>query len=124
MTADDESRSPVELLADEFLDRCHRGERPTVAEYLAAHPDLADDIRELFPALVVLEKADEWMEDYTEPHGVSADGKPIERLGERNPWSDELPAPQMIPSDLVAEGHEIPLGRVAAMHEGKRRARM
>ncbi len=47
----------------------------------------------------------------------------IERLGDRNPWSDELPAPQMIPPDLVAEGHEIPLGRVAAMHEGKRRAR-
>ena len=47
----------------------------------------------------------------------------IERLGDQNPWSDELPAPQMIPPDLVAEGHEIPLGRVAAMHEGKRRAR-
>ena len=27
------------------------------------------------------------------------------------------------PADLVAEGHEIPIARVQAMHEGKRRAR-
>jgi hypothetical protein len=34
-----------------------------------------------------------------------------------------MPAPQRVPADLVAEGHEIPVARVAAMHEGKRRAR-
>ncbi len=44
-------------------------------------------------------------------------------LGDRNPWSDALPAPQQLPDDLIAEGHEIPVARVAAMHEGKRRAR-
>ncbi len=47
----------------------------------------------------------------------------VEQLAGRNPWLDEMPAAQMIPSDLIAEGHEIPVGRVAAMHEGKRRAR-
>ena len=46
----------------------------------------------------------------------------IERLGDRNPWQEALVAPQLIPADLVAEGHEIPIPRVAAMHEGKRRA--
>jgi bifunctional non-homologous end joining protein LigD len=45
------------------------------------------------------------------------------RLGERDPWAEALPAPQQLPADLVAEGHEIPIARVAAMHEGKRRAR-
>ncbi len=44
-------------------------------------------------------------------------------LGDANPWADALPAPQTIPAALIAEGHEIPVGRVAAMHEGKRRAR-
>ena len=34
-----------------------------------------------------------------------------------------MPEPQTIPADLIAEGHEIPVARVAAMHEGKRRAR-
>jgi DNA primase len=46
-----------------------------------------------------------------------------ERLGDRDPWAEALPAPQQLPADLVAEGHEIPIARVAAMHEGKRRAR-
>jgi bifunctional non-homologous end joining protein LigD len=45
------------------------------------------------------------------------------QLGDRDPWPETLPAPQKIPADLIAEGHEIPIARVAAMHEGKRRAR-
>ena len=44
-------------------------------------------------------------------------------LGEADPWAEQLPAPQPLPEDLVAEGHTIPIARVAAMHEGKRRAR-
>jgi bifunctional non-homologous end joining protein LigD len=38
-------------------------------------------------------------------------------------WASLLPAPQHLPADLVAEGHAIPVARVQAMHEGKRRAR-
>jgi bifunctional non-homologous end joining protein LigD len=38
-------------------------------------------------------------------------------------WEERLPAPQELPPDLVAEGHEIPVARVVAMHEGKRRKR-
>ena len=39
------------------------------------------------------------------------------------PWGGEMPAAQKLSADLVAEGHEIPIARVQAMHEGKRRAR-
>ena len=38
-------------------------------------------------------------------------------------WAVELPEPQRLPVDLVAEGHAIPIARVQAMHEGKRRKR-
>ena len=38
-------------------------------------------------------------------------------------WAAELPEPQTLPADLVAEGHTIPIARVQAMHEGKRRKR-
>jgi DNA ligase D-like protein (predicted polymerase) len=38
-------------------------------------------------------------------------------------WAAELPSPQRLPADLVAEGHTIPIARVQAMHEGKRRKR-
>jgi bifunctional non-homologous end joining protein LigD len=44
-------------------------------------------------------------------------------LGDADPWRASLPAPQDLPADLVAEGHAIPVPRVVAMHEGKRRAR-
>jgi DNA ligase D-like protein (predicted polymerase) len=44
-------------------------------------------------------------------------------LAGRDAWAAALPAPQQLPADLVAEGHAIPIARVAAMHEGKRRAR-
>jgi DNA primase len=44
-------------------------------------------------------------------------------LGERDPWADAMPAPQALPAELVEEGHAIPVARVQAMHEGKRRAR-
>jgi hypothetical protein len=36
-------------------------------------------------------------------------------------WTAELPEPQALPADLLAEGHAIPIARVQAMHEGKRR---
>ncbi|WP_280264021.1 DNA polymerase domain-containing protein [Nocardia wallacei] len=45
------------------------------------------------------------------------------QLADRDPWRDEMPAPQALPADLIAEGHTIPVARVQAMHEGKRRAR-
>ena len=44
-------------------------------------------------------------------------------LGDGDPWRDAMPAPVELPGDLVDEGRAIPLGRVEAMHEGKRRAR-
>jgi DNA ligase D len=47
----------------------------------------------------------------------------LERLGKGDPWAESMPAPQSLSADLVAEGHAIPVARVQAMHEGKRRAR-
>jgi DNA ligase D-like protein (predicted polymerase) len=38
-----------------------------------------------------------------------------------DPWAAALPDPQPLPAELVAHGHTIPVARVAAMHEGKRR---
>ena len=44
-------------------------------------------------------------------------------LADRDPWQQAMPDPQRLPDDLVAEGHTIPIARVQAMHEGKRRKR-
>src|SRR5262249_6496350 len=48
-------RNPVEELADEFLRRQRGGERPTLEEYCRRSPELADDIRDLFPLLIRME---------------------------------------------------------------------
>ncbi len=48
-------RDPIEVMAESFLERFRRGERPSIDEYAAKYPDLADEIRELLPALVQLE---------------------------------------------------------------------
>jgi DNA ligase D len=47
----------------------------------------------------------------------------LDRLGDADPWAEAMPKAQSLPADLIAEGHEIPVARVQAMHEGKRRAR-
>jgi DNA ligase D len=47
----------------------------------------------------------------------------VDLLAGRDPWAEHMPAPQHLSDDLIAEGHDIPVARVQAMHEGKRRKR-
>jgi WD40 repeat protein/serine/threonine protein kinase/tetratricopeptide (TPR) repeat protein len=76
-------RNPVEALAEEFLARFRRGERPSLSEYTSKHPELSAEIRDLFPALVMLE-------DVRPAHGADPSGAdppaaaspPLERLGD------------------------------------------
>ena len=45
------------------------------------------------------------------------------RLGESDRWAAQMPQPQALSDGLLEEGRAIPVARVQAMHEGKRRAR-
>jgi serine/threonine protein kinase len=56
MPSSDSSREArLERLAEEFVERHRRGERPALSEYTDRHPDLAAEIRDLFPAMVQIE---------------------------------------------------------------------
>jgi bifunctional non-homologous end joining protein LigD len=44
-------------------------------------------------------------------------------LKDQDPWAEQMPAPQHLDPGLIEEGHAIPIARVQAMHEGKRRKR-
>ena len=44
----------VESLFEEFLDRQQRGENPTIEEYQARYPALAEELRELLEAVAVV----------------------------------------------------------------------
>jgi serine/threonine protein kinase len=56
MTASSGDRNPVERLAEEFVERRRHGEHPTITEYVERYPTCADEIRELFPALMLMER--------------------------------------------------------------------
>jgi serine/threonine protein kinase/WD40 repeat protein/uncharacterized protein HemY len=76
-------RNPVEQLAEEFAERIRRGEHPSLSEYTDKYPQWADEIRDLFPALVMMEqfkpKPGEATGDYTV---ADARRPPLERLGD------------------------------------------
>src|SRR5262249_45132570 len=79
-----ESKSAIVLeMAEEFLDRYRRGERPALKEYLDRHPDLAAEIREVFPAMAMMENialADESVDNpVAHATGLAA---PLEQLGD------------------------------------------
>ncbi|MCI0377873.1 MAG: serine/threonine-protein kinase, partial [Gemmataceae bacterium] len=48
---------PVAELAEEFMARYRRGERPALSEYTQKHPELAERIRQVFPMMVLMEEA-------------------------------------------------------------------
>jgi serine/threonine protein kinase/WD40 repeat protein len=85
MPASDSSRDVVlERLAAEFVQRHRNGEHPPLTEYTDRYPDLAGDIRDLFPALVQLEQLKP-PADATGDFDLApscADGSRLDRLGD------------------------------------------
>jgi WD40 repeat protein len=85
MNTSSEPRNPVEILAEEYLDRKRRGESPTLSEYLERYPELAGEIRELFPALFMIEDLGEDSGGLTGSlpgDGVAAVGARLQKLGD------------------------------------------
>src|SRR5437660_9529105 len=81
MTDSSDSRNPVEQLAEEFMDRKRRGEKHTLSQYTDRYPDLSNDIRDLFPALLMMEDLGDSSLAATGPHKIT-DATPLERLGD------------------------------------------
>lgn len=59
MTDFEAQRDPLDVLAEEFADRHRRGEHPSIFEYTQKHPELAEQIRTLFPSVLMLERLTE-----------------------------------------------------------------
>ena len=57
----------IDALAESFLARLRRGERPMLSEYAARRPDLASQIQGLFPALVEMEDLKQAVESSARP---------------------------------------------------------
>src|SRR5207302_1027069 len=131
-TSDPDREALLVRLGDEFAARYRRGERPTVQEYAARHPELAQDIRDLFPALVELEQVKEdssYVEAAPAPALRPAFDEPERnRLIKRVMTTDPEPLDRVnrhIPRDLVmivhqAHGqHDSPVGPRHAQGSGR-----
>jgi eukaryotic-like serine/threonine-protein kinase len=73
---------PLVVLAEEYAERYRRGERPALTEYTDRYPDLAERIRKLFPAMVVMEEFGSVAGPSTDPHSVAGAEAPPRQLGE------------------------------------------
>ena len=85
MSASD-SRSAVALqLAEEFLERYRKGQRPSLKEYIERHPELAGEIKEVFPAMALMENvalADESLAGDANGPATPAEAMPPRQLGD------------------------------------------
>src|SRR5262245_42333949 len=59
---------PLRDVAESFIGRYRRGERPTIAEYVRKYPDYESQIRDLFPKLIAKEHSANF-EQATGPFG-------------------------------------------------------
>jgi len=57
MSDADSAIDPVAALAEDFVARYRRGERPALAEYTRQYPELAERIRQIFPLMALMEEA-------------------------------------------------------------------
>ena len=95
-----------------FLDSTRAGGATVVAAY---SPRVRDGAPVSYPVA--------WDDlDDVQPRDFTVHTVP-DLLGDRDPWAGAMPGPQRLDAGLVEQGHTIPIARVQAMHEGKRRAR-
>ncbi|MFO0849871.1 MAG: serine/threonine-protein kinase [Gemmataceae bacterium] len=85
----------LDRLAAEFAARARAGERPSADEYAARHPELADRIRNLFPALLLLPPPP----DDTAASGPTPPDTDPDRTGPYAPGTSAPAHPQRVPED-------------------------
>ncbi|HEX5272381.1 MAG TPA: serine/threonine-protein kinase, partial [Gemmataceae bacterium] len=114
MSESSDDRNPVEELAEQFAQRLRRGERPSLTEYVNRYPQHADEIRDLFPALALMEQLKPAAGDLTS----AADSRP----GGGSPRRPEYLGDYRILREVgrggmgvVYEAEQVSLGRHVAL---------
>jgi WD40 repeat protein/serine/threonine protein kinase len=72
---------PFGQIADEFVEAVRKGERPSVEDFARRYPEHADEIREILPALVLMEKAKS-ADEAPAPDKFPSAAVPLQQLGD------------------------------------------
>src|SRR5215472_3888427 len=73
---------PLGQIADEFVEAFRQGQRPSVEEFARRYPEHADELREVLPALVMMEKAKSPDHTVGEEGRPAAASPPLRQLGD------------------------------------------
>ena len=110
MAFDESKRDDLlDRLVDEFAARLRRGERPALKEFTDRYPELADEIREIFPAMAQVENAKEICHDWDQED--QADSTPPSQVGDYR-IVREIGRGGM---GIVYEAEQVSLGRRVAL---------
>jgi WD40 repeat protein/serine/threonine protein kinase/tetratricopeptide (TPR) repeat protein len=71
----------LDHLVEEFAERYRRGQRPSLQEYIDKYPHLADDLREVLPAMVEIGQVEADQRKATVP-GPAAAALPLQQVGD------------------------------------------
>src|SRR5215470_6071572 len=71
---------PFGPIADEFVEALRQGQRPSVEEFARRYPALAGELRDMLPALALMEKAKS--EATPGPHRPASAAAPLRQLGD------------------------------------------
>src|SRR5262249_47468856 len=83
MAIDDAERYDLlDRLVEEFAARLRCGEQPALKDYTDPYPELADELRELFPALVQGEHVKEICQDRDEAEQARTTSPPLSQVGD------------------------------------------
>src|SRR5262249_58962815 len=83
MAIDDAERYDLlDRLVEEFAARLRCGEQPALKDYTDRYPELADELRELFPALVQVEHVKEICHDRDEAEQARTTSPSLSQVGD------------------------------------------
>jgi len=75
----DADREPLDVVAEEFAERCRDGEPPAIDEYELRYPQWAEELRAILPPVARMEECKRWR---LHAGGLVAGSAPLGRIGE------------------------------------------